>query len=385
MQVKQIYELVNLTTKEVLGESAVVNEDLSNLVDIGTAVFNAEAVENYTKKLIDRIGKMVFVNRPYTGRVPSVLMDSWEFGSVLEKIRAEMPDASENESWELEDGTSYDPNIFYKPRISAKFFNSKTTFEVDMSFTNKQVKSAFINATQMNAFMSMIYTAIENSMTVKFDALVMRTINNMIGETMYDAFPAGTYTGTAVRAVNLLKKYNDQFDPDTDLTADEALTNPDFLRYAAYVMGYTADDMSNLSTLFNIGATEKFTPKDRLHWVLHSRFARAADVYLQSDTFHNEFTKLPEAELISYWQGSGTSFDEDDTMSIKIKTASGNTLTLSGIIGVMFDRDALGVTNIDSRVTTQYNAKAEFTNSFFKRDAGYFNDKDENFVVFFMA
>ena len=155
MTINQIYELVNAATSEILGESAVVAEDLSNVVDIGTEIFNANAVDNYVRSLVNHIGRVIFVNRPYAGNVPSVLMDGWEYGSVLEKITADLPEATENESWELTNGESYDPNIFYKPTVSAKFFNKRVTFEIPMSFTERQVKESFSNATQLNGFLSM--------------------------------------------------------------------------------------------------------------------------------------------------------------------------------------------------------------------------------------
>ena len=384
MKVSQIYELMNSVTREVLGEEAVVNEDLSNVVDIGTALFNASAIDAYVKSLVNHIGKVIFVNRPYSGSVPSVLMDGWEFGSVLEKISADIPEATENESWELENGTSYDPNIFYKPSVTAKFFNSKVTFEVPMSFTEKQVKQSFSSAEQLNGFLSMLYNAVDKSMTIKIDSLVMRTINNMIAETIYaDYQGASTSTKSGVRAVNLLKLYNDKF--NTSLTAEAAVTNPEFVRFASYTLGLYSDRLSKISTLFNVEGKERFTSADYLHVVLLSDFAKAADAYLQSDTYHNEFTKLPNAETVPYWQASGTSYDFDSVSKIDVKTASNNTVSQTGILGVMFDRDALGVTNLDRRVTTNYNPKAEFYSNWYKFDAGYFNDLSENFVVFFVA
>lgn len=384
MDVKQIYNLMNDVTKEILGETAVVNEDLSNVVDIGTQLFNATDVDNYVKSLVNHIGKVIFVNRPYSGSVPSVLMDGWEYGSVLEKITAELPEATENESWELNDGTSYDPNIFYKPKVSAKFFNKKVTFEIPMSFTERQVKESFSNATQLNGFLSMLYNAVDKSMTVKTDSLIMRTINNMIGETFYNEFPSGTYSGvTSVKAVNLLKLYNDRY--NETITAEEAITTPEFIKFASYHMGVYADRMSKISTLFNMGEKDRFTPSDMLHVVLLSDFAKSADAFLQSDTYHNEFTKLPNAETVPYWQGSGVGYSFADVSSINVKTASNNTITASGILGIFFDRDALGVTNLDRRVTTNYNPKAEFFNNWYKFDSGYFNDYNENFVVFYVA
>ena len=380
MEVKQIYTLANNATSEVLGDSILLKEDLSNLVDIGTAVFNASAVDKYVKSLVNHIGKVIFVNRPYAGGAPSVLMDGWEFGSVLEKIQAELPAAQENESWELEDGQSYDPNIFYKPQVSAKFYNSKVTFEIPMSFTELQVKQSFSSAEQLNGFISMLYNAIDKAMTVKLDALIMRTINNMIGETIYDA----GQTSSDVRAVNLLALYNTRFSTAT-ITAAQALTTPEFIRFAALHMGLYADRLKKISSLFNVGGKARFTPDDMLHIVTLSDFKKAADVYLQSDTYHDEFTRLPKAESVPYWQGSGTGYAFADTSKIHITTSSGHDVEQGGILAVMFDRDALGVTNLDRRVTTNYNAKAEFYNNFYKFDAGYFNDLNENFVVFYIA
>lgn len=383
MTVAQIYDIINPITKEILGETAVVNEDLSNIVDIGKEIFDATDVDNYVKSLVNHIGRVIFVNRPYSGGAPSVLMDGWEYGSVLEKISAELPEATENESWELTDGASYDPNIFYKPKVSAKFFNKRVTFEIPMSFTERQVKESFSDAAQLNGFLSMLYNAVDKSMTIKIDSLVMRTINNMIAETLHDFSDTGDYTGTGIRAVNLLKLYND--DKGTALTAEKSIRDPDFIRFASYIMGLYMERLSKISSLFNIGGKDRFTPRDLLHVILLSDFAKASDSFSMSSTFHNEFVALPKGEIIPYWQGSGTDYSFNSVSSINVKTASGDTVNASGIIGVMFDRDALGVTNLDRRVTTNYNPKAEFFSNWYKFDAGYFNDMNENFVLFYVA
>lgn len=384
MEVRQIYEIMNSVTTEILGGSVVIAENLSNIVDVGTAIFNASAIDNYVKSLVNHIGKVIFVNRPYSGNVPSVLMDGWEYGSVLEKITAELPVATENDSWDLTDGQSYDPNIFYKPTVTAKFYNKRVTFEIPMSFTERQVKESFSNAKQLNGFLSMLYNAIDKSMTVKLDALIMRTINNMTGETINADFGSEALNSkSGVKAVNLLYLYNQRY--GTSLTAANAITEPDFIRFASYEMGVYMSRMSKISTLFNIGGKDRFTPPDYLHVVMLADFKKAANVFLQSDVFHDSFTELPNAEVVPFWQGSGTGYEFNEISKVKITTASGATIDASGILGVMFDRDSLGVTNLDRRVTTNYNAKAEFFNNWYKFDAGYFNDTNENFVVFFVA
>lgn len=392
MNVTQICNLVNTVSGEVLGKQELVQEDLTGLVDLGNEVFNQNVVDKYVKSLVNHIGKVVFVNRPYSGKVPSVLMDAWEFGSILEKISADVPKAEENDTWSLQDGKEYKQDVFHKPTVSAKFFNSKVTFEVPVSITERQVKESFSSAEQMNGFLSMIYSAVDKSMTIKTDALIMRTINNMIAETLEADKAAFLQTGqetpdysigSTVRCVNLLKLYNDK--TEARLTAAAAVTTPDFIRFAAYVMGLYADRLQTISTLFNVGGKERFTPKDILHTVLLSDFAAAAKTYLYADTFHNDNVLLPKAETVASWQATGTDYAFENTSKINVKSARGASISIGGVLGVMFDRDALGVTNLDKRVTTNYNAKAEFFNNYFKFDAGYFNDTNENFVVFFIA
>ena len=391
MTVRQIADLVNTSTKEVLGEVAIQTEDLSNVVDIGKQIVSANVVDNYVKSLVDHIGKVIFVNRKYNGNVPSVLKDAWEYGSILEKIDADIPEAKENDSWKLTNGQDYSPNVFYKPTVTVKFYNSKTTFEVAMSFTEKQVKERFNSADQLNAFISMLYHSVDKSMSVKMDSLIMSTINNATATVMnanFESVTDGNYSAsTSTQAVNLLKVYNDKM--GTTLTADKALSDKDFLKFASMTIGLYKDRLGKMSTLFNVGQKARFTPSDSLHIVALSDFMASLNSYLEADTFHNELVKLPNGiETVPYWQGSGTdySFGSVSNIHIAIKGEEGpKEINVKGILAVLFDNDAVGVTNEDRRVTTQFNPRAEFVNSWFKFDCSYFNDMNENFVVFFIA
>lgn len=387
MEMKQVYQLVNTSASEVLGKENVLQEDLQNVVDVGREIENAQGYDAYVKTLVNHIGRVVFVDRVYRGSRPSVLMDGWEFGSILEKISSGIPQATANESWELEDGASYDPNIFYQPKVSAKFFNKHVTFEVPMSFAEKQVRQSFSGAEQLNAFLSMLFNAVEKSMTVALDGLIMKTINNMIGETVYNEYSGGTYTGSSgVRAINLLYLYNQAHAGATIATAEKALQTPEFIRFAIYVIGLYSDRMATISTLFNVGGKERFTPTDLQHIVLLSDFAKSAGVYLYdaNGQFNVGNLQLPtKAETVPYWQGSGTTYALADVSKINVVTSENHSIEIDGVLGVIFDRDALGVCCMDRRTTTAYNAKAEFYTNFAKYDAGYFNDLNENFVVFF--
>ena len=386
MKIKQVYEIVNDATKQVLGSEALVQEDLSDVVSIGESIANANLYDKFVGALINRIAKNIFSIRAYTGRAPKVLMDSWEFGSIVQKVHMELPEAEENESWELVDNAVYEQDTFYKPSVSVKLWNQKTTFEVPISIAEVQLKQSFLGAEEMARFIAMIYQAVENSLTLKFDALVMRTINNFLGATIYDDNGAG---GT--RCVKLLTEYNTikGLTGADALTQAKALYDKEFLRYCAYRLKQVATRMSNYSTLFNIGGTQKHTPRDVLHIVMLDYLDAGVSAFLESDTFHNELVKLPEADVISCWQGSGTGFALADASKINVqvldKTGTKRSVEQAYIVACMFDRDALGVTAMNKRVKGHENAKAEFFNYWYKEDAGYFNDYNENFVVFLVA
>ena len=387
MKMTQIYDFVNEATREALGAETVVAEDLSNIVALGDAIFNANAMDKYVKALVNRIGKVIFVNRVYGGSAPSVMMDGWEYGSVLQKVSGSLPEARVNETWELVDGQSYDPHIFHQPKGTVvKFYNDYVTFEIDMSFTEEQLKCSFVSASDMNGFISMLYTNVENSMTVKLDELIRRTINNFIAETIFDDYgSANLNSKSGAKAINLLYLYNQTVAEADKLTTANCMSNPDFIRYAAYIIKLTHGRMRAMSQIFNVGEQPRFTPTDLSHIVLLEDFASGADIFLQSNTFHNELSALPTAETVPYWQGSGTGFGFTDVSKVNVTSSGGHTVNTSGILGVMFDRWALGVNNVSRKVTSQWTPNAEFFTNFYKYKAGFFNDLNENFVVFFVA
>lgn len=391
MDVKQIYEFVNTATTEAVGSAALVQEDLSNIVDVGTALFNANAVDRWVKSLVNQIGRVIFVDRVYKRKRLNLLRDGWEYGSVLEKIQVDIPTASENETWALNDGNSYDPNVFYGSTTSVKFFNSKLTFEINVSFADRQIRQSLQSPVQLNSFLSMIYNNVEKAMEIKIDELERRAINNMIAETMYTEYSSGSVFGNAshVKAVNLLYLYNTRYGltGDSALTAANALTTPEFLRFAVLYMKNYKDRMASASTLFNLGAKVRFTPADLLNCVMLSDFRNAAEVYLYdaNGQLKDESLRLMDADVIPYWQGSGTGYAFTDISKVYATTTGSHAVTATGVLAVMFDRDALGVCNTDRRVTTNYNPKAEFYTNFYKCDMSLFNDGNENFVVFFVA
>ena len=391
MDVKQVATIVNGMSTELLGEDAITTEDLTNVVDMGKAIFDKTSYDKFVKTLVDHIGRVMFVDRTYTGSTLALKRDNWEYGAVLEKItETELPEAVENEQWELTDGASYDPNVFNKPKVAAKFYNKRTTFEVDRSIADIQARSAFSSPTQLNAFISMLFNGIDKSINLKLEALSERVINNMICQTIQDEFPSvadNDYSGmSGVKAVNLLYTFNQKF--NKSLTAANCLYDLDFLKWAAMTIRRYTVRMTKMSTLFNIGDLPRFTPMDKQHVILHGDFTTAAEMYLQADTFHDELVSMKKYIEVPFWQGSGTSYGFDSTgkvdATIEVGSSTKN-IAVSGVLGVIFDHDSCGINCEDRRVDTNYNPKANFTNYFYKQFANYYGDSNENFVVFYVA
>ena len=374
MTVKQIATILQTITDEVVGESVVVQEDLSNIVDVGQQILSNTTVDNYVKALVNRIGRTEFVDRVLASTAPTITRDSWEYGSILQKVRCELPDATTNPTWQLVKGQSVDPFIYNPPEVTAKYFNSKTTFEIDISFTEVQVKESLKSATEFMRFIAMIENRIRTKLTLCRDNLIMRAIVNMIAEKI----------ASEQSVVNLLTEYNYVF--KTTLKAAKAVKDPDFLRFASATIKLYSDRLKTASTLYNNDGYVTFTPKEYQHLVLLSEFATGLEVYLYSDTYHEELLKLGAFDTVAFWQGTGDSaapnYTAASTINAIIASDGTTAVNTSGVVGVLFDRDACAVCNDNPRVTSIYNPRGEYTNYFYKEDCSYINDLAENVIVF---
>lgn len=393
MKVTDLHTLVNTSIQEVIGETAVVNEDLSNLIDIGRqTLLDANSSDHFVRSLVDKVGRVEFVNRSYTGFAPSLKRDAWEYGAILQKIQTDLVEAEEDPAWNLQDGVSYDPHVFYKPTASSKFWSDIAAYQFHRSITQKQVKSAFNTAAQMNSFVSMLENWTNHSVTMSIDELALSLVSGLAAEIINGEFPGGVgiTAGSGVRAKNLLYLYNNGPNAgNTAISASAAWYDRDFLRFASLVIQTDIDRLAVMSRLFNQNEKARFTPRDLLHKIFHTDFYRAAGVYLYNGVgqFSTDNLNLPSSEIVPYWQGTGTDYNRSSTTKIDIKLPTDNTTTVSmtGLVGVMFDWDAIGIFNEDRHTTSEHNPLGEFTNFWYKYRAGYWMDLDENAICYFIA
>lgn len=375
-KVEQIYTLVNETAKESMGEKAIAVKDVSSLIALGDSVLSsASDTENFLNTLVDRIARTVFSVRRYESDTEGMVRHPFEFGCIVQKIYVDMPEAKQNNSWEI-GKEGYTP-VFapvIKPTAKQKLFKGITTWEVDVTIPDYMLRTAFLNETSMATFIDAIFTAMDNMITLALENNANLTRASFIARKLKGGKPCG--------AINLLHEYNTL--TSASLTVESAMMNAEFLAWASRAINLWVKRMSKMSVLFNEEGYKRHTPKDKIVVNLLQDFTSACDTFLGANTFHDELVKLPMYDSVAYWQGAGESFNFNDTSAIKVKIDESNTIEKKGIIGVVYDYEAMGVTLNERRSTSERNNHDEYTNYYNKANIGYFNDMSENGIVFYL-
>ncbi len=383
--VNQIYGIVNDAAAEALGASAITVKDTAGFVSLGDVVLSSDTnKEQFYKALVDRIGRTVIAGRgrAYTAKKRSVKRDEMDWGLIYQKISYKKRDAVENPTWATE--TQANPfDVEIQTEAVQKLFSVMSTYSFEDSIPDGQLFTAFTSASAMGAFISGIYTNMDNYM-----ALAEENLNDMA----VDTYIAGALIkGKAAQKRNLLSEYNTA--NETTLTAEQALKNVDFLKFAGREIKTAIGNMTRMSTIFNAEGMPRHTPEDKMVVEVLGQFASAMSTYLESDTYHKELVALPNYEEVTYWQASGEAFAFDDVSKIDIKnihlavsgTNETGEISQSGIIAFVHDYDAVASVIYKHRRNSIYNPRAERLNIFDKAEQGYAVDLSENGVVFYLA
>lgn len=369
MTTDHIYTLVNAVNQQAFGATALAVTDASSLVALGNVVLSSSAnTEAFLNTLLQRIGRTIMDYRRYRNRLGDMVLNDFEYGAILQKIKVHMPDAIDDPSYDLVDGQSIDPWTVYKPDVDQKLFVKRTPYMFAQTISRKGLKEAFTSVEQMGGFISAVMGEMRNAVEVALENLGRTTINNFIAEA------AGTS-----RTVNLVTEYNATANPPTPLTANTAMFNREFLAYAIRRINETFDMMQSMTSLYNDGSVERFTPREDVRVKMLSAFVRAAETVVQYSAFHEALVSVDNTfEVMPFWQAAQT------PSGINVTRASDEAATqVSNIIAIAHDRDALGIYQIDEEIqTTPLNAKALYYTTYNHQQQLWFNDLSENFVVF---
>lgn len=377
--VSQIKNIINDSVKDALGKTnGVTQVDTTDVVSMGKAIAQYNLYEGFFGALVNRIVRTVIFVRTYEGSNRSVLRDEHEYGAFVQKVYYTMPDAVDNPTWDIPDGNGdykqaspYD--VEGTVSISALIYGGKGTWSIEIVRPVEQIKTAFMDESSMMSFIDGIYLTVENAFKFEEERLVAQAVNTAMASVIDNG-----------RARNLLAEYNTKY--TQSLTVDTALVSADFLKYASKEINRTIENMGKMSTIYNNGGYNTFTSKDKMVVELLSEFATATDMYLQSDTFHDELTKLPNFERVPFWQSSGQTFAFDDCSKIDIDHDDfTNAVTQGGIIGFVHDIENVACYFGNRRSWEIFNPRSEVVVHGEKAEKGYAVDNNANAVVFYIA
>lgn len=384
--VTQIKDIVNDAVHDALGKNAGTTEiETSDIVSLGKALSAFDAFEGFYKSLANRIVRTIYFVRTYEAKTRSVMRDEHEFGAFVQKVYYTMPNAVDNATFAVPDSNGdYKQQSPYDVEnvvaVSALIYGGQGTWTIEIIRPEEQVKSAFDSESAMMSFIDGIYLTVENAFKLEEERLVALAVNTSIA----DSINSG-------KARNLLKEYNDAH-ADAALTTANCMENAAFLRYASMEINRTVDNMGEMSTVFNAEGYSTFTNKENLVVEMLSQFASASEMYLQSDTFHDELVKLPRFEKVPFWQSSGKSFAFVDCSTVNIKhddlVTSENTtgvVNQSGIICFMHDIENVACYFGNRRTWELWNPRSEVMVHGEKARKGYAVDRYANAYVFYVA
>lgn len=364
-QTNQIYTLVNEAVSQALGSTEISVLDAQSLVTTGNIVLNSnDNTESFLNVLPQRIGKTIFSYRAYYHMLMDMVRSDFEWGAILQKINVDLVDAIADPSYNLQNGQSYDQWKVYKPNVYQKLFVSRTPYVYPITVGRKQLKEAFLSESAMGQFISIIFGSVRNSIELGIENLGRVTLANFIAET------AGTD-----REIKLLTMYNTE--TGASLTAGQAVRNEDFLRFAIEQIKIYSKRLTDMSVKFNAEGKKRFTPFDLQRIRIFSPFQTRLETSVLYSAFHDGYVSLTGYSEMNFFQS------EDTPDQVIVTTTSGKEVTVSNIVGVIYDHEALGIYQEDEDVlTTPVNALARYYNTFYHLKQMWFNDQSENFLLF---
>lgn len=369
MTTEQIYTLVNEVNAEAFGANALSVVDTTSLISLGNTVLNSSTnTEAFLNTLAQRIGRTILRFRDYRNKLGDMVINDFEYGAILQKIKVIMPVAEEDQSYDLIDGQTVDHYEISKPSVDQKLFVTRTPYQFKITIQREHLKEAFLSESAMGSFIGIVFGEVRNAIECSLENLARVTLATAIAETI----------GTA-REIKLVTEYNTTYNPPTPLTASTALQNDEFLRFAIYRMNNVRDMISDMGQLYNDGTLDTFTPPEDMRLRVISVFQRKLETVTQYEAFHDQYVSFDgQYSVINFWQSQQAPF------SVNIKRPSdGTAKTVDSCIALLHDRDAMGVYKIDEVVsTTPMNSAGLYYNTFYHEKQLRFIDLSENFVSF---
>ena len=359
--------------------------DSYKLVELGKDVLDTGTVDTYTKSLLSQLGKMFIDSRKYEGEMPSIFIDSFEWGGYIERVGFDLAEIIADPKWNLTNNTDYSSHEhkFYQPAVRAKIYEEAKAIMTPISIVDDQLKESFNSWEQMNSFLSGVRTTVEN--TIRMGLLSMA---HMLVQCAIAVSDKATHTAIHLKTEAIAKGIVGVTEGDT---VSKLFSNPDFLVFTAQRIAETMDNAKVYSEAFNDGSRPTFTDTDYARLMVNNGFIRALQFNVESKFFNPEKLSFGKYDKITSWQGikdSTSKFTPELTTKVAITGDTNNKLGIgtgeytSNCIALFFDKYALGICPYKRKVTSQYTASADFWTEFHHTLVNMIIDSSFNLVAF---
>lgn len=387
----QIYQILNSINSQANTGATLVKND-ATFISYGETIsqLSDEGRETWFETLLDRIGQTVMDNRAYMAKTITPLWkEPFSYGAILQKIHAKMPVATEDKAWANPSNVSTDPFAPTVREVEQRLYGKQSVWQIKDTIPDVQLTTAFTSAERMAAFLNNLMLTTQNSLE--------RSMENLANATR-SALMAKTYNAGGAKVVKLVTAYNTAMGYESDdagyVTPGDAgcLYNRDFLRFASLQIALKIDQIQHMTDIFAANDYERFTSRQYLSFSVLGMFDDAVSSYLAADTYHQKLVELPSENkyVAPFWQATGSDFGFANASKIHVMLRAADaeasiselTVEKAGIVAMINDSEAAGITLDERRVRSIYNPELECTNYFHKMRQRWYVDDTQPSIIF---
>lgn len=384
--------LIDPETKQPISNEAFAALDSQALIDIGKDVTSENTIASLNNGLIALIGRHIIETRTYNTRLPSIYVESYDWGGFLERTRVGLGEIFDDPMYTKQFGQNFaelEHTYFGQPTYS-KLFEEAKAIMVPMSTEREMLREAFDSWSKLNEYINAkeakIRSTINLALAVVEKMLLQNAIaisdvkNNSAVHLITEAIENGIIEAPAAGQM---------------YTYEDVRLNPAWIAYAMLRMKQIRSYMYEISEAFNDGTMPTWCDEDPTLVVLDD-FVAAAKVYVKANTFNPDEIGVGALESVAAWQavldtpesGDPKKFDPMTLSSVSIaanqsgKIGTTDAYEKSGVIGLMFDKSAIGISLRRSKVTSNYTASADFWNTYFHELYDHIIDSSYSIVAF---
>ena len=378
-----IYNVLNSINAQA-NTGATLVKTSTDFISYGDTILSlsCDAQDTWFGALLDRIGQTVIDNRAYRAKTAVSLWKSeYEYGMAMSKLYSSMPVASTDKAWSDPAYVTTDPFAPEVATVEQRLYAKQSTWQLKRTIPMVQLKTAFLSEQAMGAFLDDLMLTVQNAMERSIENLANITRSSLI---------AKTYLAGGAKVVKLITAYYNE--TGQTVTAPGCLYNRDFLRFASLQIALNLDRIQHMTSIFAKSGYERFSDRDFVDFAVLGLFDDSVRTYLAADTYHDKLVELPSENkyIAPFWQASGTGFGYADISKVHLELqpessgGAGDDVTLekAGIVAIIHDKEAAGLTLDERRVTTLFNPELESTNYWFKARERYYVDDTQPAIVF---